>query len=46
SDVIEEYTRPARIKVDGVVMEVPALNERHLIEVEGYGAMEAFLTDG
>ena len=46
SDVIEEYTRPARIKVDGVPVEVPALSERHAIEVEGYGTMEAFLTDG
>lgn len=46
SDVIEEYTRPARIKVDGVVVEVPALEERHTIEVDGYGTMEAFLTDG
>ena len=46
SDVIEEYTRPARIKVDGVPVEVPALTERHAIEVEGYGTMEAFLTDG
>jgi hypothetical protein len=46
SDVIEEYTRPARIQVDGVPVEVPALTERHAIEVEGYGTMEAFLTDG
>jgi hypothetical protein len=46
SDVIEEYTRPARIRVDGVSVEVPALSERHAIEVEGYGTMEAFLTDG
>ena len=46
SDVIEEYTRPARIQVDGVPVEVPALTERHSIEVEGYGIMEAFLTDG
>jgi saccharopine dehydrogenase-like NADP-dependent oxidoreductase len=46
SDVIEEYTRPARIRVDGVTKEVPALTERHAIEVEGYGTMEAFLTDG
>lgn len=46
SDVIEEYTRPARIRVDGVPVEVPALTERHSIEVEGYGTMEAFLTDG
>ena len=46
SDVIEEYTRPARIKVDDEICEVPAITERHLIEVGGYGQMEAFLTDG
>ena len=46
SDVIEEYTRPARIRVDGVTLEVPALSEAHAIEVEGFGTMEAFLTDG
>ena len=46
SDVIEEYTRPARIKLNGQILEVPALDERHFIEVEGYGQMEAFLTDG
>ena len=46
SDVIEEYTRPARIKVANEICEVPAITERHMIEVEGYGQMEAFLTDG
>lgn len=46
SDVIEEYTRPARIKVDGEMCEVPAITDRHMIAVEGYGQMEAFLTDG
>ena len=46
SDVIEEYTRPARIRVDDTLLEVPALSERHDIQVDGYGTMEAFLTDG
>ena len=46
SDVIEEYTRPARILRDQTVVEVPALTERHQIEVEGTDGMEAFLTDG
>ena len=46
SDVIEEYTRPARIKVDNEICEVPAITDRHLIQVDGYGEMEAFLTDG
>ena len=46
SDVIEEYTRPARILRNKEVVEVPALSERHRIEVEGTDGMEAFLTDG
>ena len=46
SDVIEEYTRPARILIDGEIKTVPALTEKHFIEVDGFGKMEAFLTDG
>lgn len=46
SDVIEEYTRPARIKSNNDIFEVPALTDRHYIHVDGYGEMEAFLTDG
>ena len=46
SDVIEEYTRPARIIRNEELVEVEALSDRHLIDVEGYGKMEAFLTDG
>ena len=46
SDVIEEYTRPARIRRDGQIEVEPALSERHLVSVPGYGEMEAFLTDG
>ena len=46
SDVIEEYTRPARIIESGEIITVPALSERHLIDVEYHGEMEAFLTDG
>ncbi len=45
-DVIAEYTRPARVVRKGVVVTLPALTERHSIEVEGRGTMEAFLTDG
>jgi len=45
-DVIEEYTRPARIIRDGDVVTLPALSERTLFHVEGRGEMEAFLTDG
>ena len=46
SDVIEEYTRPARIVSDGQITTVDALTDLHKIKVEGYGEMEAFLTDG
>ena len=46
TDVIEEYTRPARIVRNQEIIEVEALSDRHLIDVDGYGKMEAFLTDG
>ena len=46
SDVIEEYTRPARIKKEGELRTESALSERHAVTVPGYGQMEAFLTDG
>jgi saccharopine dehydrogenase-like NADP-dependent oxidoreductase len=46
SDVIEEYTRPARIRRGGKNIAAPALTERHSVQVTGYGEMEAFLTDG
>ncbi|RJU82493.1 MAG: hypothetical protein DWC09_01925 [Candidatus Poseidoniales archaeon] len=46
SDVIEEYTRPVRIKSNNDYFEVPAITDRHIIQVDGYGEMEAFLTDG
>ena len=45
-DLIEEYTRPARIKVDGEVIDVPALSGRELLEWKGIGELEAFYTDG
>ncbi len=45
-DVIEEYTRPARIIRNGKINTLPALSEKTKFEVEGRGEMEAFLTDG
>ncbi len=45
-DVIEEYTRPARIVRNGAVATVPALEDRKRFNVDGRGEMEAFLTDG
>jgi len=44
-DVIEEYTRPARIKINGKIVTKPALSDPELIETEA-GTLEAFNTDG
>lgn len=46
SDVLEEYTRPARLKEQGQLVEVPALSGRRPINVPEIGELEAFLTDG
>ena len=45
-DVIEEYTRPARIKEDGQIKIVNALTGKLEFEMEEIGKLEAFLTDG
>ncbi len=45
-DVIEEYVRPARYVRDGQVVTAPALSERELVDFDGVGTLEAFLTDG
>ena len=45
-DVIEEYTRPARIKENGQIKTVKALTGKINFEVEEIGKLEAFLTDG
>jgi len=46
SDVIEEYTRPARMVEGGRVVTKPALSEPELIEFPRIGSLEAFNTDG
>jgi len=46
SDVIEEYTRPARMVENGKVVTRPALSEVELLEFPGVGTLEAFNTDG
>ena len=46
TDVIEEYTRPARLVENGKVVTRPALSEIEMIEVPGVGTLEAFNTDG
>ncbi|MFT7541310.1 MAG: lysine 6-dehydrogenase, partial [Gammaproteobacteria bacterium] len=46
SDVIEMYTRPARLLRDGKIVTVPALTEPEDIDFPGMGVLEAFNTDG
>ncbi len=45
-DVIEEYTRPARLKENGHIVTRPALSEREYLQFEELGTLEAFNTDG
>ncbi len=45
-DVIEEYTRPARIVEHGKVVVREALSEPELVDFEGVGTLEGFNTDG
>jgi saccharopine dehydrogenase-like NADP-dependent oxidoreductase len=45
-DVIEEYTRPARLMESGQVVQKPALSDREYMEFERIGTLEAFNTDG
>ncbi len=46
SDVIEVYTRPARLVEHGRVVIKEALSEPELLEFPGVGTLEAFNTDG
>ncbi|OPL19899.1 MAG: hypothetical protein AVO35_00085 [Candidatus Aegiribacteria sp. MLS_C] len=46
SDVLEEYTRPARIVRGGRVVTLPPLTETELVDFPEVGTLEAFLTDG
>ncbi|HAS35615.1 MAG TPA: saccharopine dehydrogenase [Flavobacteriales bacterium] len=45
-DVIEEYTRPARIRREGKDIELAALSELEQMDFGQYGVLEAFNTDG
>jgi lysine 6-dehydrogenase len=45
-DVIEEYTRPARLKENGQIVIKRALSEREYINFDEVGTLEAFNTDG
>ncbi|HSE62152.1 MAG TPA: saccharopine dehydrogenase C-terminal domain-containing protein [Thermoanaerobaculia bacterium] len=46
ADVVEEYTRPARIFEEGRLVTRPALSEVERLEISEIGTVEAFLTDG
>lgn len=46
SDVLEEYTRPARLRFNGQMVTRPALSEIEHIETHRLGTLEAFNTDG
>lgn len=46
ADLVEEYTRPARILRNGAITAAPALSELERVRIEGAGEMEAFLSDG
>jgi saccharopine dehydrogenase-like NADP-dependent oxidoreductase len=45
-DLVEEYTRPARIRTGGCVETVPALSDLKPVDIRGIGRMESFRTDG
>lgn len=45
-DVLEIYTRPAKIVVNGKVVVAPALSDVEEMEIEEIGTLEAFNTDG
>lgn len=46
TDVIEEYTRPARLVENKKIVIKPALTEIELLEFENVGTLEAFNSDG
>jgi lysine 6-dehydrogenase len=45
-DVIEEYTRPARLMENGHIVTKPALSEPELVDFSEVGTLESFNTDG
>ncbi len=46
SDVIEEYTRPARFVGNGRIVIRPAMSDAEPVHFKGIGTLEAFNTDG
>jgi len=45
-DVIEEYTRPARLMEHGIIVTRPPLTEIEHLDFENLGTLEAFNSDG
>ena len=45
-DVIEEYTRPARMRINSQVVTKPALSDLEIFNFSEIGKLEAFNTDG
>ena len=45
-DVIEEYTRPARLMEGGKIVVRPALSDAEYVDFEKIGTLESFNTDG
>ena len=45
-DLEDEFKRPARIIRRGKVVSLPATSELEIVDIEGVGKMESFLTDG
>ncbi|MGK7395482.1 MAG: saccharopine dehydrogenase C-terminal domain-containing protein [Candidatus Cyclobacteriaceae bacterium M3_2C_046] len=45
-DVIEEYTRPARYRIQGKLIVKPALSDIELINIDPVGSLEAWNSDG
>lgn len=45
-DVLEEYTRPSRLMIDGKIVVKEALTDLEPVDLPGVGILEAFNTDG
>lgn len=45
-DVLEEYTRPARLVEDGKLVTKPAMSDAEYLDIDPVGTFEAFNTDG
>ena len=45
-DVLEEYTRPARLVENGKTVTRPALSEQESVDLDPVGTLEAFNSDG